>query len=257
MNADGTGQTRHHQQRGDRRLPRLVAGRDQDRLREHPPRQQFRDLHDERGRRERDPPHNRRMADFIPAWSPDGTALAYRKAATSRMQPGAIYKVSVSGGRGDQPHQQRGGRLQPRLVAGRSKVMFSTVVNGNHEVYTMGLDGTNRTNISNHPAHDSDPTMGPIPIPGTPATRVPRVQPRSASRSYRPSGAALRPTAGTGRRSIQVVRTVPAVAPYHGRDSGCQWRRRELVGVRPFPDRGRRPRNPGRRGGCATHARHQ
>ena len=55
-----------------------------------------------------------------------------------------------------------------------SKFVFQTSRDGNHEIYTMGLDGTSPTNISNHPAQDSDPTMAPIPIPGGPSYPRPK-----------------------------------------------------------------------------------
>jgi hypothetical protein len=113
--------------------------------------------------------------DFSPAWSPDGSALAYRKSSDEPYKPGAIYKVSASGGpEFNVTNNAVIDDFNPDWSPDGSKFVFHTVVNGNHEIHTMGLDGTNRTNISNHPAHDSDPTMAPIPIPGGPSYPRPK-----------------------------------------------------------------------------------
>ena len=91
MNADGTGQTRSPTTRRRRRA-RLVAERDQDRVPERG--RQLRDLHDERRRHEPDAPHQQRGVDTAPAWSPDGTKIAFTSGRDGNLE---IYTMNADG----------------------------------------------------------------------------------------------------------------------------------------------------------------
>ena len=71
----------------------VVAGRHEDRVR-HDSRRELRDLRDGRRRVEPDEPHEQPAQDSDPAWSPDGTKIAFD---TDRDGNYEIYVMSADG----------------------------------------------------------------------------------------------------------------------------------------------------------------
>lgn len=84
-------------------------------------------------------------------WSPDGAKFVYSAA-------GSVYLIGVNGSGLTSPAAGRDARWSPD----GSRVIFVTdVYNGNEEIYTVRLDGTDPKNLSQNVASESDPDWGP------------------------------------------------------------------------------------------------
>ena len=51
--------------------------------------------------------------------------------------------------------------LKNGLAFALNRIVFTSFIDGNQEIYVMDADGGNRENLTNHPAADSDPTWSP------------------------------------------------------------------------------------------------
>ena len=85
------------------------------------------------------------------AWSPDGTKLLY---STSQ----GVYFINVSGGGLASPTTGRNARWSPD---GQRVIFVTDAYDGNEEIYTVRLDGTDPKNLSHDSADESDPDWGP------------------------------------------------------------------------------------------------
>ena len=104
-----------HRQPGRRLVPGLLAGRLQDRLRDQPGRQ-LRDLRDERRRQRSPPPHRTPGDEHLPAFSPDGTKIAFTSPRDGNFE---IYVMNADGSAPAPPDHRRSHRLRPGLDARR------------------------------------------------------------------------------------------------------------------------------------------
>ena len=52
-------------------------------------------------------------------------------------------------------------RLSNALASNTGRIVFTSRRDGNNEIYVMDADGGNQENLTNHPAHDSDPDWSP------------------------------------------------------------------------------------------------
>jgi TolB protein len=85
------------------------------------------------------------------AWSPDGTKFVYSAA-------GSVYVIGVNGSGLSSPTAGRSARWSPD----GSRIIFITdAYDGNEEIYTVRLDGTDPKNLTQTPSNESDPDWGP------------------------------------------------------------------------------------------------
>jgi Tol biopolymer transport system component len=87
------------------------------------------------------------------AWSPDGAKLLY--CATQ-----SVYVINVDGTGLASPCAGREARWSPD---GQRVIFVTDVHDGNEEIYTARLDGTDPKNLSKNSANDTDPDWGPRP----------------------------------------------------------------------------------------------
>ena len=85
------------------------------------------------------------------AWSPDGSKLLY-------SIPQGVYVINVGGGGLASPCTGRHARWSPD---GQRIIFVTDAYDGNEEIYTVRLDGTDPKNLSRSPANESDPDWGP------------------------------------------------------------------------------------------------
>jgi len=83
-------------------------------------------------------------------WSPDGTKLIYGAG-------GSVYLIGVNGSGLTSPVQGR----TPRWSADGARIIFATdALDGNEEVYSARLDGTDWKNMTRNSANETDPDWG-------------------------------------------------------------------------------------------------
>ncbi|MFP3855037.1 MAG: protein kinase domain-containing protein [Anaerolineales bacterium] len=106
------------------------------------------------------------MADGAcqPAWSPDGSKIAFTSPCrTSQNQyPGASVWVINSDGSGLKPLSSApGGDFDPDWSPDGDRIAFSSLENGWPQVFVMQADGSGRTLLSQGSGHESDPSWSP------------------------------------------------------------------------------------------------
>lgn len=85
------------------------------------------------------------------AWSPDGTKLLYSTSQT-------VYVIPAAGGAPDSPCLGRDARWSPD---GQRIIFVTDSYDGNEEIYTVRLDGTDPKNLSQNAANETNPDWGP------------------------------------------------------------------------------------------------
>ena len=153
-----------------RLLGRLVARRQQDRVRPHGSERVRRHLGDERRRLGPEAAHvEPRADDFGSAWSPDGTQIAFQSNRTGRYQ---IYVWARAAAR---RRGSRTPRATPASRTGRptaSRSPFQEQVGGNYEIFVAERDRRRRS-TSSRTSRSTTPTP--------PGRRTARRSPSSAS----------------------------------------------------------------------------
>jgi Tol biopolymer transport system component len=104
--------------------------------------------------------------DWTPAWSPDGTSLAF---ASFRAGSWEIYVMDTAclsepGSCPDavtQVTNDGNGNLSPAWYPDGSRFAFNSKANGNWDIYTMDIDGTNIQQITSDPENDLAPVWSP------------------------------------------------------------------------------------------------
>ncbi len=105
-----------------------------------------------------------RSMDEAPAWSPDGTRIAFaswrdRHAdGTGNLE---IYVMNANGTGQRRLTNSPGIDNSPCWSPDGTRIAFSSYRSGNMEIYVMNADGTGVTNLSNNPAGDYDPDWSP------------------------------------------------------------------------------------------------
>jgi Tol biopolymer transport system component len=101
-------------------------------------------------------------ARYDPAWSPDGKKIVFRThdelsadIGVSNLDGTDFFRFSPNTRIIDsQP------AWQP-LIGSENKIVFTSDRDGNAEIYLMESDGSNQTNLTNHPSKDATPVWSP------------------------------------------------------------------------------------------------
>lgn len=101
-------------------------------------------------------------SDTLPAWSPDGSRLAF--SSSPKADRGALLDIWVMNADGsgltrltDHPEDDRRGVWSPD----GTRLAYTATRAGNLEIHVMDADGGNHVNLTNHPAQDSQPAWSP------------------------------------------------------------------------------------------------
>jgi len=152
----------HDQQRGLKGVARTklawVSDRDGVRLGDTVENRQVKEIYygDYDGANQRRFTVSRRL-NINPSWSPDGRALAY---TTYRPNPDIFVSLMYQGVL-QNPTKSVGTNYLPVFSPDGKQIAFMSGRDGNPEIYTMSVDGTNIRRLTNHPAGDSSPTWSP------------------------------------------------------------------------------------------------
>ena len=150
MDADGQNRTQLHLQYGGRRIAQLVARRDQDRLllrSRRPQRGRRGDLRDGRGRAEPDPATTNTAIDVDPAWSPDGTKLAF---STERDGGFEIYVMNADGQNPVRLTNNSLSDFSPSWSPDGTRVAMDRRSPDTFDVWTMNPDGQDQTRLTDN-----------------------------------------------------------------------------------------------------------
>ena len=90
----------------------------------------------------------------LPAWSPDGTRIAYTRQDGDGSQ---IYVMNADGSAAVALTNGSAFNVRPSWSPDGSRIAFESVAEGNADVYVMSADGSGLTRITTDPAGDYDP----------------------------------------------------------------------------------------------------
>ena len=88
---------------------------------------------------------------MVPAWSPNGTRLAYTE---NRGQRYEIFIVGLDGEKGQCLTPGKGKHARPQWSPDSEHILFDSDRGGNWDIYLMKADGTNVVQLTNDPAED-------------------------------------------------------------------------------------------------------
>src|SRR5215216_982713 len=101
--------------------------------------------------------------DFEPAWSADGSKIAFMSYRHSGGS-GSVYRLYTMNARGtsveplgSDPHDDH----DPAFSPDGSKIAFASYRHGNEDIYTMNADGKRVKRLTNSPEDDLDPAWSP------------------------------------------------------------------------------------------------
>lgn len=91
--------------------------------------------------------------DFLAAWSPDGTKIAFssRRAGDASRE---IYVMNADGSAPQRLTNNAAGDNTPSWSSDGTKILFTSNRDGNAEIYAMNADGSDQTRLTNHPGAD-------------------------------------------------------------------------------------------------------
>ena len=101
---------------------------------------------------------NNTVADSNPAWSPDGTRLAF---ASTRNGNSEIYVMNADGSNVLRLTNNAVADYQPTWSFDGSRIAFVSQRDGNPEIYVMAADGSNPVRLTNDAGSDTEPAWSP------------------------------------------------------------------------------------------------
>ncbi|NKB69287.1 MAG: hypothetical protein GKR89_19630 [Candidatus Latescibacteria bacterium] len=107
--------------------------------------------------------HGDRANDALPQWSPDGTKIAFIRGLSRYTEIVDYFVMDADGGnpvnltRNESAFIPFFWRQAPAWSADGSRLVFSSVHEGNRDIYVADAEGGNVRNLTNHPAEDSYP----------------------------------------------------------------------------------------------------
>jgi len=96
--------------------------------------------------------------DEDPAWSPDGTKVAYTRSANAVPE---IFVMNADGSGKTKLTSNQASDWGPTWSPDGTKIAFTRSIGGNYEILAMNADGSGQTNLTNNAAPDSDPAWSP------------------------------------------------------------------------------------------------
>jgi len=100
------------------------------------------------------------VQDFDPAWSPDGTKLAFVSSRTTVAYE--IFTMNADGSAQTAVTNTGRGELQPAWSPDGTKIAFSSFRDNNSEIYVMNADGSAQTRLTNTSlASEGEPAWSP------------------------------------------------------------------------------------------------
>jgi len=103
---------------------------------------------------------NKHQLAYEPAWSPDGTRLAFT-VYHDRTSYGEIHVINADGSAPTRLTQNTAGDGQPAWSPSGDQLAFTSTRDGNSEIYVMSTDGSAPTRLTRHPGADADPAWSP------------------------------------------------------------------------------------------------
>jgi uncharacterized repeat protein (TIGR01451 family) len=97
--------------------------------------------------------------ELDPAFSPDGTKIAYTRGETTSLND--IWVMNQYGGGQTNLTPGPGIENDAAWSPDGSKIAFTSYRDGDTDIYVMNADGSGQTNLTNHPGEDADPTWSP------------------------------------------------------------------------------------------------
>ncbi len=100
------------------------------------------------------------VADSNPAWSPDGSRLAFTSARDGTGNP-EIYTMNADGSDARRLTTTAGADYQPAWSSDGSRIAFVSERDGNAEIYVMGADGSAPVRLTTGTGVDAEPAWSP------------------------------------------------------------------------------------------------
>ena len=120
--------------------------------------------------------------DYYPAWSPDGSKIAFTSGRDGKWE---VYVMNADGSGQTRLTNNPALDYYPAWSPDGSKIAFTSDRDGNHEIYVMNADGSELTRLTNNPASDQFadwsgvPAPTPTPTPTSMPTPTPTPNPTS------------------------------------------------------------------------------
>jgi Tol biopolymer transport system component/GH25 family lysozyme M1 (1,4-beta-N-acetylmuramidase) len=96
-----------------------------------------------------------------PAWSPDGTALAFANCCDQGTDQLEVYIANASGTGTTRLTNNTSRDGDPAWSPDAEQIAFVASRDGNKEIYVMGVDGKGETNLTNDSSKDDSPSWSP------------------------------------------------------------------------------------------------
>jgi Tol biopolymer transport system component len=97
--------------------------------------------------------------DTDPAWSPDGTRIAFM--STRERNDPEIYVMDADGSDVKRLTEEGGTDRQPAWSPDGDQIAFMSTRHGNAEIYVMNTEGGDPDRLTTHPARDTQPVWSP------------------------------------------------------------------------------------------------
>jgi len=92
--------------------------------------------------------------NIAPAWSPDGTKIAFHSSRDGNFE---IYVMNADGSNPTRLTSNAAGDFAPAWSPDGQRIVFRSNRDGNNEIYVMAKDGTGQTRVTVNPADDQEP----------------------------------------------------------------------------------------------------